>query len=62
MAEHSASVERAVILGIVQPALEFVRIDSSDAQPHDMRGGVDEAVGEIFAVQPGERQIKRKRR
>ena len=61
MAEYSASVERAVVLGVVQPALKFVRIHTTNPQPHYMRRGVNETVSEVFAVQPGERQVERKR-
>ena len=37
VAEHSGTVEGAVVLGVVQPALRVVRAVTPDAEPNDVR-------------------------
>jgi hypothetical protein len=57
--EDCAAIEGTVVLGIVQPALQVVRVDAAEADPDDVAGGVSQTVGEVFSADPTEGDVQR---
>jgi hypothetical protein len=59
--EDCAAVEGAVVLGVVEPALEVVRIDAAEADADDVAGGVGQSVGKVVSANPAEGEVEGQR-
>mmetsp|Transcript_23600 Transcript_23600/g.40100 ORF Transcript_23600/g.40100 Transcript_23600/m.40100 type:complete len:221 (-) Transcript_23600:843-1505(-) len=51
--EHSASVERTVVLGVVQPALSVVGVNTTDSNSNNVAGRVGQSFSQVLSLQPG---------
>mmetsp|Transcript_26431 Transcript_26431/g.59170 ORF Transcript_26431/g.59170 Transcript_26431/m.59170 type:complete len:202 (-) Transcript_26431:782-1387(-) len=59
VAKDGAAVEGAVVLGVVEPALEVVRVDAPEADADNVRGRVVELVRQVTPPHHAQGQVER---
>lgn len=56
--EDRATIVRAIVLGVVQPALRVVRVLTTQTETNDVCRGVREATGKALVTHPGQESVK----